>query len=141
MKKLLALIIILFSASLITIAQENPPDNPFVDLIANFLQPYFVSLSVLVPIVITISGYVNTAMNAKGFTAQLISWVISIITSFLGHFLSVGIFQDLNVLFTIITGVLIGFVANGIFDTPLAKQILEKIKAYKPKQKLGVPNQ
>ena len=99
------------------------------------LNEYFGSLSLMASLVAIITGYLNTYVpflkNANGTWKQIVSWVISIVVVFIGQLKSVGMVAETNTLWTAITGVAVGLVANGIFDIKIVQAILSFIKANK----------
>jgi hypothetical protein len=99
------------------------------------INEYFGSLSLMASLVAIITGYLNTHVpflkNANGTWKQIISWVISIVVVFIGQLKSVGMVAETSALWTGITGVAVGLVANGIFDIKIVQAILSFIKANK----------
>lgn len=99
------------------------------------INDYFGSLGLMASLVAIITGYLNTHVpflkNANGTIKQLVSWAISIALVFIGQLKSVGIVAESNMVWTGITGVAVGLVANGIFDIKLVQAILSFIKANK----------
>lgn len=99
------------------------------------INDYFGSLGLMASLVAIITGYLNTHVsflkNANGTVKQIVSWVISILVVFIGQLKSVGMVAETSTLWTAITGVAVGLVANGIFDIKLVQAILSFIKANK----------
>jgi len=94
------------------------------------LSSYFGSLAALAGLVVVITGWVNTnALNLSGWKSQLLSWVISIALAFIGSIKGVGLFAETTVLWTVLNGIGVGLVANGMFSIDLVKSLLEFIKA------------
>jgi len=94
------------------------------------LSSYFGSLAALAGLVVVITGWVNTnGLNLSGWKAQVLSWVISIALAFVGSIKGVGLFAETTVLWTVLNGIGVGLVANGIFSIDLVKSLLEFIKA------------
>jgi hypothetical protein len=94
------------------------------------LSSYFGSLAALAGLVVVITGWVNThGLNLSGWKAQFLSWVISIALAFVGSLKGVGLFAETTVLWTILNGLGVGLIANGIFSIDLVKSLLEFIKA------------
>lgn len=99
------------------------------------LSSYFGSLSAMAGLVILITGWVNThGLNLKGWKAQLLSWGISIALAFVGSWKGVGLFAETSTVWTIVNGLGVGLIANGIFSVDLVKTLLEFLKA-KPASK------
>ena len=78
--------------------------------------------------------YLSKLTKAGGTWAQIQSWVIAIILAWFTSFLGLGIFPNLTWISVILYGFLVGLVANGIFDIPITKTVLEWIKARFVKQ-------
>jgi hypothetical protein len=99
------------------------------------INDYFGSLGLMASLVAIITGYLNTHVpflqKANGTIKQLVSWAISIGLVFIGQLKSVGMVADSSTLWTAITGIAVGLVANGIFDIKLVQAILSFIKANK----------
>jgi hypothetical protein len=103
------------------------------------INNYFGDLGLLSGLVTIITGYLNTHVpflkNANGTIKQLVSWAVAILVVFVGQLKAVGMVAELNTLWTAITGVAVGLIANGIFDINLVKAILSFIKANKTEKK------
>lgn len=97
------------------------------------INEYFGSLSLMASLVAIITGYLNTYVpflkSANGTWKQVTSWVISIALVFIGQFKGVGLVAETTALWTAITGVAVGLIANGIFDIKIVQAILSFIKA------------
>jgi hypothetical protein len=57
---------------------------------------------------------------------QLASWTISISLSFVGWYQGLGIFAGTTWITTIIYGLILGLVSNGVFDISIVKSFLTK---------------
>jgi len=103
------------------------------------INNYFGDLGLLSGLVTIITGYLNTHVpflkTANGTIKQIVSWVVALIVVFVGQLHGVGIVAELSTLWTAITGIAVGLIANGIFDIDLVKAILTFIKANKVQQK------
>lgn len=95
------------------------------------ISSYFGSLALLAGLATIITGYVNThaLSKASGTIKQIVSWVVAVALAFVGQAKGLGIVADTDTLFTVINGVAIGLVSNGIFDITIVQSILEFIKA------------
>jgi hypothetical protein len=94
------------------------------------LSPYFTTLAGAASLVVLITGWVNTnVLKLEGWKAQVLSWVISVGLAFVGSWKNIGIFAEMDVLWTVLNGLCVGLVANGIYSADLVKTILEFVKA------------
>lgn len=97
------------------------------------LSPYFATLAGMAGLVVLVTGWINTNIfKWDGWKAQLLSWVVSIGLAFAGSWKGLGLFAETDVLWTILNGLGVGLIANGIYSADLVKTILEFIKARKP---------
>jgi hypothetical protein len=93
------------------------------------ISNYFGSLAALASLTVIISGYINTHIFSLGSSTlkQVVSWVVAILVCVVGSLK--GLVVDTSVLWTIVNGLAVGLVANGIFDVSIVQSILEFIKA------------
>ena len=97
------------------------------------LNTYFTSLVSASTAVVLIAGWINTHITKfDGIKAQILSWVISIALAFLGTYAQVGMFENATLLSTILNGLGIGLIANGIFTIDFVQALLILIKAKTP---------
>lgn len=87
------------------------------------------NIAIMAAIVIVISEYLSLLTKVAGFMAQFQSWAVSVVVALLASYLGIGIFPSFTLLAVLLYGFGIGLVANGVFDIPLTKTILEWIKA------------
>lgn len=98
------------------------------------LGAYFGSLAAVAGVVMTLSGWAKTyVIKVDGFKAQLLTWLISIGIAFLGQWQNIGIFENANLLTTVLNGVGVGLVANGLYSIESVKNILALLKAKQTK--------
>lgn len=98
------------------------------------ISAYFLSLVAVAGLDTILTGWVTTQTplkNANRTWKQVISWVIAILLAFVGQAKMLGIFADTNILYTILNGVGVGLIANGIFDVTIVQSILSFIGAAK----------
>jgi len=97
------------------------------------LSLYFQTLATLVPLVVIVSGYLNTYVfkTSTSTVHQIVSWAVALIVAFAGQQLDLGFLADLNLMWTAIYGVALGLVSNGIFDIEIIKAFLALIGARK----------
>lgn len=95
------------------------------------LSEYFGTLAACAATVVLVTGYITThiltALNSTW--KQVVSWVVSVGLGFFAQVFDLGIFAGETVVGTVLNGLGIGLVANGLFDIPLVQTVLELIKA------------
>jgi len=98
------------------------------------ISSYFGTLAAAAGLVVILAGYVNTHVfsTASATVKQIVSWVLAIVVAFVGQIKGLGVFASTDVIWTVLNGLGVGLVANGIFDVGLVQSILEFIKAKKP---------
>lgn len=100
------------------------------------LSPYFATLAALAGLVVVVTGWLKTnLLKWDGWKAQALSWVLSIGLAFVGQWKGLGLFAETDVLWTVLNGLGVGLVANGIYSADLVQSILAFIKA-KPASKV-----
>lgn len=105
-------------------------------MMENFAE-YFASLTGLVALNVLIMNWVLTFFKIKkNWLKQFLTWVLSIGEAVVGFIFSLGLFVEFTALplwegwtFTILTGLGVGLIANGIYDIPAVRQLLDAIIA------------
>jgi len=109
------------------------------NLLAQYLQQYFAGIAVLVAAVISLSAWLNKALEISGSifglisAKQFVSWVLSVIGVALGAWLDLGFLAGFTWYWYIIYGVAVGLAANGVYDLKFIQSILKKLKLILPK--------
>jgi len=130
-KIIMSMVLIFFLIPIMALAQDGGIIIPGFDV-----SKYFASLAVFVPIVILISGWLNTLFKTKGFGKQFVTWFISIVLVYVGWLLKLGLFAELTSWWIVaIYGLATGLVANGIFEIKVIQTVLGYIKALGVKSK------
>jgi len=94
------------------------------------LAPYFGSLAAVAGVVMMLSGWLKThVIKVDGIKAQLLTWLISIGIAFFGQWQDAGIFADSDILMTVLNGIGVGLVANGLYSIEVVQKVLELVKA------------
>jgi hypothetical protein len=94
------------------------------------LAPYFGSLAAVAGVVMMLSGWLKThVIKVDGIKAQLLTWLISIGIAFFGQWQDAGIFADNDILMTVLNGIGVGLVANGLYSIEVVQKVLELVKA------------
>ena len=80
-----------------------------------------------------ITGWVKThaLTSINGTWTQLLSWAISIGLAFVGSQKGLGVFANTTVIGTVLNGIGVGLIANGIFSADFVQTILAFLKAKK----------
>lgn len=98
------------------------------------LTPYFGTLAAVVGVVMLVSGWLKTyVVKVDGWKAQVLTWCVAAIVAFVGQWQDLGLFANLTPLMTVLNGVAVGLVANGVYSLEAVQQILELVKAKAPK--------
>jgi hypothetical protein len=115
----LLLLIAMTLAPALAFSQNNSP---------LYLPEIFTDIGTMAAAVVAIAAIVNNAINLKGFAKQLSSWAISLALAFIGWGLGAKIFNGLVWYQVLVTGFGVGLLANGVFDMPAVKFILQKLR-------------
>lgn len=98
------------------------------------LSTYFGSLMMMASAVTLITGWVNTKWTGfTGWKTQALSWAISIGLAFIGAWKGLGLFEEADIVNTILNGLGVGLIANGIFTVEYVQHILTFLQAKNPK--------
>ena len=89
------------------------------------------NVGLMAALAIVSSEYLSRLTNFSGFVAQVQSWAVSVLIASIASYLGIGIFPNVSFLSTALYGLLVGLVANGIFEIPFTKTVLTWIKARK----------
>ena len=87
------------------------------------------NVAIMAAVVVIGSEYLSKLTKAGGFWAQFQSWALGVILAWIASYVGIGIFTNVTLFSVLLYGLLIGLVANGIFDIPFSKTVLEWIKA------------
>ena len=88
--------------------------------------------STVVPLSELVSTYIT---KAGGTWARIQSWIVAFLIPYAAQYLGLStLFTDSGWILRVIGGLVIGLVANGIFDLNWVKKILETIKFRLPVQ-------
>ena len=99
------------------------------------LMEYFGSLAGLVALNVIVMNWVLVLFKiSKNWLKQLLRWIVSVAEAIVGFVFSLGLFVKLTALpawegwlFTVLIGLGIGLVANGIYDIPVVRKLLESL--------------
>jgi len=93
------------------------------------INEILLNIGVMAAITIVSSEYLSRLTKVDGTWAQVQSWIISVGIAMLAGYLGIGIFPLVSWVSTGLYGLLIGLVANGVFNIPITKTVLSWIKA------------
>ena len=120
---------------LVMFGQDVPaPPEDWSDIIFNFPQ-WFGTLAGVSLLTTFLAAFFNGLLKIeKGVYKQLIAWAVGIILMVATDLLNFGFAKDFPLLLAVIYGFAVGLVANGVFDVPFVKSILDKVSEwFKPK--------
>nr|WP_321409355.1 hypothetical protein [uncultured Carboxylicivirga sp.] len=129
MKKLIVFgiaMILSFSLPLMAFAQSISPDVAAVDIFN--LQAYFVSIAAMAGVILPVTSFVNKLFKLTGAWKQVLSWAVAVGLGVLAWLLKWGIMADVDWYWMLLYSALAGLVANGLFDIPAIKIILQLLK-------------
>lgn len=106
--KILFLLLMLsaFSLHALAFVQEAPTE----------ISDYFVSVPMLLIVIPIVTEWIKVKLNLIGRPVQYLSWSIGLILSFIGYFFKLGMFAEMTVWETILTGLEVALITNGIAD-------------------------
>jgi hypothetical protein len=135
MKKIIFIFGLLFVTIGVLNAQEIPDPTNILDVITK-LDVYLGSLAGLAVISAFFAAMLNGVLKVtKKFVKQLVAWGVSIIIIVAADLLNYGFAADFPIFKAIYYGFAAGLVANGMFDIPFVKAILDKVDGwFKPKE-------
>jgi len=139
MKKFIAFFLIftvaIFAAPLV-VAQVIDPPASVIDLLAN-LNMYLGSMVGVAAMATFLGALLNGLLKVtKAFVKQLIVWLVAIVTLVIANLVNIGYAAEFTIWQSLLHGLGAGLVANGIFDVPIVKAIMEFIENLfnKPKE-------
>jgi hypothetical protein len=131
MKKLIAFISFALLATAALMAQDTiPVPGDLYDIVTNMNQ-YFGSLAGIAVVTAFFAAMLNGLLKVeKSFLKQLIAWAVAIILMVVTDLLNFGFAAEFSILKAVIYGFGAGLVANGVFDIPIIKSILDKVEGW-----------
>jgi small-conductance mechanosensitive channel len=123
MKRLIFFLCAMFFIALPVFAQtagESPPWTLGIDLM---------TIAGVAAFTLVIAGYLKTWFKLEGTWARWVSWIVAIGISFICYLLNLGLYETLSLPVTLVYGLGVGLVANGIFTAEIVQSWLEKIGA------------
>ena len=131
MKKFIAFLSIFVMSLIIApviIAQVIDPPASVIDLLAN-LNLYLGSMIGVAAMATFLGALLNGLLKVtKAFVKQLIVWLVAIVTLVIANLVNIGYAAEFTIWQSLLHGLGAGLVANGIFDVPIVKAIMEFIE-------------
>jgi hypothetical protein len=104
-----------------------PPDN-WTDVIIN-LKTWFASFAGIVVITTFLAAMFNGIANVqKGWIKQVVAWIIAILILVVADLVNFGYAAEYPLSLAIVHGLAAGLAANGIFDIPFLKFVLDRVE-------------
>jgi uncharacterized YccA/Bax inhibitor family protein len=124
----------LLLAPLAIFAQEVEPPANWGEVIMN-PAVWFSSLAYIAALTAFLAAFLNGLLKVtKRFVKQLVAWGVGIILLIASNLLNFGYAAEQPILLSAIHGFAVGLVANGIFDIPVIKSILETVEGWFKKE-------
>ena len=100
------------------------------------LNAYFETIGTIAALTVIIATFLidNVFKFVKRYPKMILTWLIAILLTAAGNLLNVGFVAEFPWLTTVIYGLGVGLVANGIFDVPMVQAFLELLKLKKVKE-------
>lgn len=115
-------------------AQDVEPPADWGDVIMNPTK-WFGSLAYIAALTTFLAAFLNGVLEVtKKFVKQLVAWGVAIVLLVGSNLLNFGYAAEFPILLSAIHGVAVGLVANGIFDVPIVKQILDTVEGWFKKE-------
>ncbi len=124
MKNLIKRLVILLAMVLFAVPVFSQTEVPETIWDALDLRLWLQTFALLISLATFITTFVNGAFKIeKSATRKVMGWVISFILAALGKLLALGFLAEVSWLMILITGVLAGLGANGMFTVPLLQNL------------------
>lgn len=132
MKKWIFATFALLFLSILAFAQEvtpTPPEN-WTDVLIN-LKGWFTSFAGVSVLTAFVAAFLNGLLQIeKGFLKQVIAWLTGIALLVVTDLLNFGYAAEFPILLAVVHGFAVGLAANGIFDIPWLKVLLDKFSGW-----------
>jgi hypothetical protein len=138
MKRMLLFALLVLAACLPLMAQDVPPTPPadWGDIIMNPSKWFvdFGAVSMLTAFLATFA--IGLLRVTNKFVKQLVAWLVAIALLVATDLLNWGYAADFPILLAVVHGFAAGLAANGIFDIPVLKGLLDVIAGWmQPKKR------
>ena len=130
MKKWIFVTITLLFLSVVAFSQEVIPPENWTDVLIN-LKGWFTSFAGVSVLTAFVAAFLNGLLQIeKGFLKQVIAWITGIALLVVTDLLNFGYAADFPILLAVVHGLAVGLAANGIFDIPWLKVLLDKFSGW-----------
>lgn len=127
----LAVMAFLLLIPAVLIAQDTVPVPDDVMEVLTQLNVYFGSLAGIAALSAFLAALLNGLLNVtKKMVKQLVAWLVAIILLVGANLVNYGFAAEFSILKSIIYGFGAGLVANGIFDIPFIKILLDTVEGW-----------
>jgi len=138
MKKLVLFLSVLFGLMLVTVvvkAQDVVPVPDDVLEILTQLNVYFGSLAGIAALTTFLAALLNGLLKVdKKLYRQFVAWLVAIVLLVGTNLVNYGFAAEFSILKSILYGFGAGLVANGIFDIPFIKILLDTVEGWFKKE-------
>jgi hypothetical protein len=142
MKRLLLFLILIMAIPAILLAQDVPvPPTGWGDIIMN-PQKWFIDFGAVAVLTAFLAATATGFFKiTKGLYKQLVAWLIAIILLVGSDLINFGYAKDFPILLAVLHGFGAGLAANGVFDIPIIKGILDAVHGWFAPKEPVVPNE
>lgn len=95
--------------------------------ISFFTENFWATVAVIVAMTTTLTEAINNILNPNRIWKQVIAWIVSVVLTVIGYFLGYVTVVEPTWLTLTITGVIVGLAANGFYDIPAIRSLMEKL--------------
>ena len=138
MKKLVLFLSVLFGLMLVTVvvkAQDVVPVPDDVLEILTQLNLYFGSLAGIAALTTFLAALLNGLLKVdKKLYRQFVAWLVAIVLLVGTNLVNYGFAAEFSILKSILYGFGAGLVANGIFDIPFIKVLMDTVEGWFKKE-------
>lgn len=128
MKRIILFCVLLLLIPITIIAQDIPPPQSWEDILINPAQ-WFTNFGTFALLTAFIATFVNGLLNiVKKWPRQMVAWGVAIILLVVTDLLNWGYAAEFPILLAVIHGFGAGLAANGVFNIPIIKAILNAIE-------------
>ena len=114
-------------------------------MLETLLGTYFATISGVAALNVAITEFLNSTFNIQtGWVKQVISWICPVLLSVLGLVFGWGLFASYGTIssvlawvYTVLTGLGVGLVSNGIYDIQWVQNVITFVKDLFTKTKIN----
>jgi hypothetical protein len=133
MKKLIFLFSFLIAAVAVLAQVDTStvvldPPTSWLEIPGN-LNKWFGGLGGMAAITLFVAGVLNGLLKVeKKFVRQLIAWLVGVAVAIVGQVANVGFLAEVTWTTTLLYGLVIGLVANGLFNVPTGLGLIKALE-------------